>query len=71
MEPPSSFEAESVRREKLKVWQAIPPIPILNAVRGQYGPGHGERRARGGLSRRGAGESRVGHGDLCGGEAAD
>ena len=39
MEPPSSFEAESVRREKLKVWQAIPPIPILNAVRGQYGPG--------------------------------
>jgi len=28
-----------VRREKLKVWQAIPSIPILNAVRGQYGPG--------------------------------
>jgi len=45
MEPPSSFEAESVRREKLKVWQAIPPIPILNTVRGQYGPGviKGER----------------------------
>jgi glucose-6-phosphate 1-dehydrogenase len=39
MEPPPSFEAESVRREKLKVWQAIPPIPILNTVRGQYGPG--------------------------------
>jgi glucose-6-phosphate 1-dehydrogenase len=39
MEPPPSFHAESVRREKLKVWQAIPPIPILNAVRGQYGPG--------------------------------
>jgi glucose-6-phosphate 1-dehydrogenase len=39
MEPPSNFEAESVRREKLKVYQAIPPIPILNAVRGQYGPG--------------------------------
>ncbi|MGP8252402.1 MAG: glucose-6-phosphate dehydrogenase [Terracidiphilus sp.] len=39
LEPPSSFEAESVRREKLKVWQAIPPLPILNAVRGQYGPG--------------------------------
>ena len=39
VEPPSSFEAESVRREKLKVWQAIPPIPILNSVRGQYGPG--------------------------------
>ncbi len=39
MEPPSSFEAESVRREKLKAWQAIPPIPIKHAVRGQYGPG--------------------------------
>lgn len=39
LEPPSSFEAESVRREKLKVWQAIPHIPVLNAVRGQYGPG--------------------------------
>ena len=39
MEPPSSFEAEAVRREKVKVWQAIPPIPITNAVRGQYGPG--------------------------------
>ncbi len=39
MEPPSGFEAESVRREKVKVWQAIPNIPILNAVRGQYGPG--------------------------------
>ena len=39
LEPPSSFDAESVRREKLKVWQAIPPVPILNTVRGQYGPG--------------------------------
>ncbi len=39
MEPPPSFHAESVRREKLKVWQAIPSLPILNAVRGQYGPG--------------------------------
>jgi glucose-6-phosphate 1-dehydrogenase len=39
LEPPSSFEAKSVRREKLKVWQAIPPIPITNTIRGQYGPG--------------------------------
>ena len=39
LEPPSSFEAESVRREKLKVWRAIPSVPITNAVRGQYGPG--------------------------------
>jgi glucose-6-phosphate 1-dehydrogenase len=39
MEPPSSFAPDSVRREKLKVWQSIPPVPVLNAVRGQYGPG--------------------------------
>ncbi len=39
VEPPANFDAESVRREKLKAWQAIPPIPILNTVRGQYGPG--------------------------------
>ncbi|MGA2571734.1 MAG: glucose-6-phosphate dehydrogenase [Terracidiphilus sp.] len=39
LEPPSSFEADSVRREKLKVWRSIPSIPVLNAVRGQYGPG--------------------------------
>jgi glucose-6-phosphate 1-dehydrogenase len=39
MEPPSSFDAEAVRREKVKAWRAIPPIPITNAVRGQYGPG--------------------------------
>jgi glucose-6-phosphate 1-dehydrogenase len=39
MEPPSSFDSEAVRREKVKVWRAIPPVPILNAVRGQYGPG--------------------------------
>jgi glucose-6-phosphate 1-dehydrogenase len=28
-----------VRREKVKAWRAIPSIPILNTVRGQYGPG--------------------------------
>ena len=39
MEPPMSFESQSVRLEKLKVWQAIPSIPITHAVRGQYGPG--------------------------------
>ena len=39
MEPPSSFDADAVRREKVKVWRAIPPIPILNTVRGQYGSG--------------------------------
>jgi glucose-6-phosphate 1-dehydrogenase len=39
MEPPSSFAAEAVRREKIKAWQAIPPLLVENAVRGQYGQG--------------------------------
>ncbi len=41
MEPPSSFDAESVRLEKLKVLRAIRPLRIGQvdryAVRGQYG----------------------------------
>ena len=43
MEPPVSFEAETLRTEKLKVLQAIRPMcgeeTPLCAVRGQYGPG--------------------------------
>ena len=39
MEPPSSFEAQAIRREKVKAYRAIPSIPVTNAVRGQYGPG--------------------------------
>ena len=39
MEPPVSFEASSVRGEKLKVWRAIKPISIDNTVRGQYALG--------------------------------
>jgi len=43
MEPPVSFEAETVRAEKLKVLQAIRPLCSEDmpqcTVRGQYGPG--------------------------------
>src|SRR5277367_1007755 len=39
MEPPVSFEAEAMRREKVKVWRSISPIHLMDAVRGQYGPG--------------------------------
>jgi glucose-6-phosphate 1-dehydrogenase len=39
MEPPISFEAASVRAEKLKVFRAIKPIHFADTVRGQYGPG--------------------------------
>jgi glucose-6-phosphate 1-dehydrogenase len=43
MEPPVTFDAESVREEKVKVLKAARPIPEdevgLNAVRGQYARG--------------------------------
>jgi glucose-6-phosphate 1-dehydrogenase len=39
MEPPVSFEADAVRREKVKVWRSMKAIPIEDTVRGQYGPG--------------------------------
>jgi glucose-6-phosphate 1-dehydrogenase len=39
MEPPVSFEADAVRREKIKVWRAIKPVDWSYMVRGQYGPG--------------------------------
>ena len=39
MEPPVSFEAKTIRDEKIKVWRAIEPIQIQDTIRGQYGPG--------------------------------
>jgi glucose-6-phosphate 1-dehydrogenase len=43
MEPPSSFRADAIRNEKVKVLEAIrilkPQDVPHNAVRGQYGPG--------------------------------
>jgi glucose-6-phosphate 1-dehydrogenase len=39
MEPPISFGADALRREKIKVWKAIQPIRVEETVRGQYGPG--------------------------------
>ena len=39
MEPPASFAAEAMRREKIKVWSSIKPLNIFDCVRGQYGPG--------------------------------
>lgn len=51
MEPPTSLQGESVRREKTKVLEAVkimaPEEVFHDAVRGQYGPGviNGERVA--------------------------
>jgi glucose-6-phosphate 1-dehydrogenase len=39
LEPPVSFEAEAMRREKVKVWRSISPVHPMDFVRGQYGPG--------------------------------
>src|SRR5262249_50853040 len=39
MEPPSSFEANAVRRKKTELFQAIRCISSEDAVRGQYGAG--------------------------------
>jgi glucose-6-phosphate 1-dehydrogenase len=36
MEPPSSFNADAVRNEKVKVFESIRPIESRNTVRGQY-----------------------------------
>ncbi len=36
MEPPSRFEADAVRDEKLKVIRALEPVPPHHIVRGQY-----------------------------------
>jgi glucose-6-phosphate 1-dehydrogenase len=36
MEPPSSFNAEAVRNEKIKILESIRPINLADTVRGQY-----------------------------------
>ncbi|SFA85888.1 glucose-6-phosphate 1-dehydrogenase [Poseidonocella pacifica] len=38
MEPPSKFDPDAVRDEKLKVIRALDPIDYHQLVRGQYGP---------------------------------
>jgi len=39
MEPPSSFDPDAVRSRKSDILNAIPPVPLDCAVRGQYGSG--------------------------------
>jgi glucose-6-phosphate 1-dehydrogenase len=36
MEPPSSFNADAVRNEKVKVLKAVRPVDVADTVRGQY-----------------------------------
>ncbi len=45
MEAPTRFEAEAIRREKIKLLEAVPPIDKENVVLGQYDAGEadGER----------------------------
>ncbi|MEM6467864.1 MAG: glucose-6-phosphate dehydrogenase, partial [Pseudomonadota bacterium] len=42
MEPPSQFDPDAVRDEKLKVIRALQPVNPSNTVRGQYRAGLGE-----------------------------
>jgi glucose-6-phosphate 1-dehydrogenase len=39
MEPPTGFDAASIRSKKAEVFAAMPPVPPDMAVRGQYAPG--------------------------------
>jgi glucose-6-phosphate 1-dehydrogenase len=39
MEPPISFDADAVRAKTTELFQAIHPVSLANAVRGQYGSG--------------------------------
>lgn len=39
MEPPSLYDADAVRDEKVKVLRAVRPLSVNDTVRGQYGPG--------------------------------
>jgi glucose-6-phosphate 1-dehydrogenase len=39
IEPPISFDADAVRAKKTELFQAIHPVSLENAVRGQYGNG--------------------------------
>lgn len=42
MEPPSRFDPDAVRDEKLKVIRALDPLTLADTVRGQYRAGGGE-----------------------------
>jgi glucose-6-phosphate 1-dehydrogenase len=42
MEPPSRFDADEVRDEKLKVIRALDPLRVADTVRGQYRPNHAD-----------------------------
>jgi glucose-6-phosphate 1-dehydrogenase len=48
MEPPISFDAESIRNEKVKVLRALKPIDPDEVVRGQYRAGTIDRKRVGG-----------------------
>ncbi len=39
MEPPTGFDAASIRRQKVEVFAAMPPVKPAQAVRAQYGAG--------------------------------
>ncbi|MGV8854731.1 MAG: glucose-6-phosphate dehydrogenase [Devosia sp.] len=46
MEPPNSFAPDAVRNARQQLLEAISPVTIKDAVRGQYSAGHGQRGYR-------------------------
>ncbi len=56
MEPPSSFEPEAIRDEKVKLFHAMKPLDPANVVRGQYTSGRiGDEQVPGYLEEAGVG----------------
>ncbi len=56
MEPPSSFEPEAIRDEKVKLFHAMKPLNPANVVRGQYTSGRiGDEQVPGYLEEAGVG----------------
>ena len=64
MEPPISFGADALRREKIKVWKAIQPIRRGRDGARAVWAGQGEGRRGEGLPPGRPGGSEVEHGDL-------
>ena len=75
MEPPVSFEADSVRDEQAKILQAIQPISpedvLQRAVRGQYGPGVDKWEKSSRLPGGGKGPAGFEYRNVCGAKALD
>ena len=65
MEPPTGFDAASIRTKKAEVFAAMPAVKPAQAVRGQYGAGTVLGKTGEGLSERAERGGGFEHRDLC------